>query len=570
MAAPNPSTRILVVASDERQKEIASVFLAEQAGDPFVCHPCCVDSASLDSSNIYEMISSKVKEHRCHIVLIEKGLLSSCSVDYTVLSKAASPAQCIVLTSATTGTNQATSIFMCGVLLLSVNGSQTPAIISKVRWKDLARELGINPEVILEEEVRKLGVPAEHVADAVSEIRELLQRMYPSAKEMTLVQLEVPSPSLEKRQTRTIVLYLVVDSRLPVILKITSRERIEHEVSNYREHIDGRLHGFRYARMQESKLLWNFGAVVYHLIGARPNEVKSFSDFYQQQEDVKKIQASLENLFAGVWKDLYTDSKPAPHQSLFKQYDEAWSRIRLKQQKPTWSQKLRDKVNGTSALAKPSLTFPGILLEFPNPTRWALENHERFLLHRTRQAVTHGDLHADNIFIDEHGNPWLIDFERSGCGPILQDFVELECDLVTRLFKPGNSDLSMIYHLGLILARPESLTKPLVDNEWLKKLKIEDLFADPDVEKLLSVIGTIRSIAARLTHDPDVREYFWGLLMNTLFLVGALEPDTTRYQRALLLGSVLCKRLSNWRNNAQPPAWPPAEWINATGSPYAP
>lgn len=570
MAAPNPFTRILVVASGERQKEIASHISPEWAGETFVCHPWCIDPVSLDGTNICELISSKVKEHRCHIVLIEKGLLASCPIDLVHLREAVSPAQCLALANATTGTNQATIAFMSGIMLISLNGVQTQSIISRIRWKDLARDLEITPEVILKEEVKKLGVPDDHVADAVLEIRELLQRMYPSAKEMAITQLIVPSPSSEKRQTRTIVLDLRVDDRLPVILKIASRERIENEVSNYRNYIDGRLYGFRYARMEEHKLLWHFGAVVYHLLGARLNEVESFSDFYQKQEDVRKIQASLEYLFMGVCKDLYANSKRAPPQSLFKQYDESWSRIRLKQQKPVWSQKLRDKVNDTSALAKLSLTFPGIPFELPNPARWALEHHEKLLIHHTRQAVTHGDLHADNIFIDEHSYPWLIDFERSGWGPILQDFVELECDLITRLFKPESSDLSLFYYLSLILARPKSLSKPLVDDDWLRGLKIEDLFADPDVEKVLSVIGTIRSIAARLTHDPDVREYLWGLLMNTLFLVGALEPDTIRYQRALLFGSVLCKRLSNWRNNALPPAWPPPEWMNATGSPYAP
>jgi len=566
MVAPSPSTRVLIVASDERQMEGISRFLSDQpdgVGEPFDCHTCLLDSVSLDDARICARISHQVREHRCHIVFIANGLDKSCPIDYDRLHEAALPAKCFMLANSTVGTNNAARIFTSNVMLISLKGSQPRhvqlSIINKVRWQGVARDLEITPEVILEEEVSKLGISAnQEVGDTVSEIRELLMYLCPSAKEMAITQLPgVSFPSLEKRQTKTIVLNLRVDDRLPVILKITTRERIEHEVSNYREHIDGRLHGSQYARMEEHKVLWNFGAVVYHLLGGRLDEFKPLSEVYQE-EDVEKVEKSIKRLFADVWKEPYARPKKAPPQSLFRQYDEVWSRIRLKQHKPTWSQKLRDKVSDANALARSSFTFPGIPLEFPNPAAWALANHERLSPHGTRQAITHGDLHADNVLVDEHGKPWLIDFERSGWGPILQDFVELECDLVTRLFMPESKDLSSLYYLSLILARPESLAKPLVDDDWLKALKIEDFGSD--FGKVLSVIGTLRSTAARLAHDPDMREYLWGLLMNTLFLVAALEPETIRYQRALLFGSVLCRRLSDWRNNARPPVWPPPEW----------
>jgi thiamine kinase-like enzyme len=48
----------------------------------------------------------------------------------------------------------------------------------------------------------------------------------------------------------------------------------------------------------------------------------------------------------------------------------------------------------------------------------------------TSIAITHGDLHAGNLLIDDSNNIWVIDFERTGEGHVLQDFIELESDLI--------------------------------------------------------------------------------------------------------------------------------------------
>jgi hypothetical protein len=44
----------------------------------------------------------------------------------------------------------------------------------------------------------------------------------------------------------------------------------------------------------------------------------------------------------------------------------------------------------------------------------------------TYRSITHGDLNGGNIFVDKGGRPWLIDFFKSGWGPVLRDLAELE------------------------------------------------------------------------------------------------------------------------------------------------
>lgn len=50
-------------------------------------------------------------------------------------------------------------------------------------------------------------------------------------------------------------------------------------------------------------------------------------------------------------------------------------------------------------------------------------------------SVIHGDLHSKNIFINKEAKAWLIDFEKTGIGPILYDFVTLELHLRTTLLE---------------------------------------------------------------------------------------------------------------------------------------
>ena len=70
------------------------------------------------------------------------------------------------------------------------------------------------------------------------------------------------------------------------------------------------------------------------------------------------------------------------------------------------------------------------------------------------QAYTHGDLHADNVYADQHGRTCIIDYEKSGPGYILRDFVELETDIRLRLLPLKAKDLLLAYRLDLLLLEP--------------------------------------------------------------------------------------------------------------------
>ncbi len=192
------------------------------------------------------------------------------------------------------------------------------------------------------------------------------------------------------------------------------------------------------------------------------------------------------------------------------------------------------------------LVFPEWRGEYPNPLGWILEHEADSHIPTAKQAITHGDLHGDNLFIeDEHA--WAIDFERSGYGPILRDFVELEQDIITRLVMLPTDDLRLFRDLAVTLSTPRTPTD---------LLELPEGNQNQEITKCLDVINALRSLAYDLTGYRDMREYYWGLLLDSAFAVMSTEKQSTKWWRGLLFASVLSARLSHWDTE-----WPPADWL---------
>jgi Ternary complex associated domain 9 len=171
-----------------------------------------------------------------------------------------------------------------------------------------------------------------------------------------------------------------------------------------------------------------------------------------------------------------------------------------------------------------------------NPVAWVLRHKADSTIPRTRQVITHGDLHGDNLFVDGT-HAWAIDFERSGPGPILRDFVELEVDIITRLVRFPEDNWRLFDEFVRVLAEPLEAASPLQPTPNLQ--------ADAETRKALGVITGLREIAREVTHYTDAREYLWGLLLDALFVAMLIPPPSPQRDRALLLGAVLCERLGS-------------------------
>jgi hypothetical protein len=152
-------------------------------------------------------------------------------------------------------------------------------------------------------------------------------------------------------------------------------------------------------------------------------------------------------------------------------------------------------------------------VQIVNPIEWLIAHvvdggdQDVSRVTETRIAVTHGILHGDNLLVDDSGNTWAIDFERSGERHILQDFIELEADIINRL-EAYNQNIASFYKLCLTV----------IGQSTLQEFDLHEMERrGPDVKKALQAISVLRTLAGQCTGILDVRQYllivqyhFWG------------------------------------------------------------
>jgi CheY-like chemotaxis protein len=355
-------------------------------------------------------------------------------------------------------------------------------------------------------------------------------------------------------QSRAVILKVSESNREPVAVKIADTGRIRDEVRNYERFVRGRLGGNFYANLENHVVLWDLGGAIYKFIGAS-DQVVTFTTYYANNPP-EHIQQTLERLFGRTWSRLYGDRRPQKR-SLFAEYSHVWGE--------KWQSRLGDFPDQELLLDSPELPQ-----HLPKPVAWLIkrvglgqsDGVDASYFPDAYQAITHGDLQGDNVFVGEFREAWVIDYERTGWGPILQDFVELEVDILTRLAKFPAQQLPEFYKLITAVISPKTLGAPLPTTTM-----------HPEALKALKVIRCLRRLAAEQTSTQDARQYLWGLLLNAVFRVtlllkqedadGPREESQPQQERAaaLLLGSLICQRLDYWDSTWPPLDWPPVREI---------
>lgn len=338
--------------------------------------------------------------------------------------------------------------------------------------------------------------------------------------------------------TRSLILKAWHNDLQPVVVKLARVQRIEAERQRYRDHIEGKLAGRFYARLERSVVLWDLGGIVYEFLGSPLGAMQLFSRYYAAAP-AKQIGHTLDHLFGATWGEHYRAAVVSGHPSLFEAYTGVWGR--------EWHARLL-------RFAGPPICFDALGL--CDPVRWVcarvglrggLDTSPRAPFY---QALGHGDMLGDNVFVDEYDRTWTLDYERCGPGPSHQDFAELEADILTHLADLPPDDNATFLRLAVAAAQPKLLDQPLA---------IAD--EHPGARKALKVVAKLRRLAGAHTGSADAWLYLWGVLFNTVFsatLLGETPEYADRRARALLLGSVICHRLEHWND-----PWPPEEWSEA-------
>lgn len=393
------------------------------------------------------------------------------------------------------------------------------------------------------------------------EADELISRLFAEHRHVTLELIDnlvELSERVSAPRGKTRVFRATVDFRsVNHVVKLSRVDKIRREIENYNKYLkDGLPGNYRPEKVGEA-LLWDLGAVAYSYVGTSgldlPGESQTFTKYYRATGDVERILAPLRHFFGPTsWGSYYQRDRLQFEGSLFEAYDAVW-RGQLSQALAGWHAHDRTRV------------FPHLPALMINPTRWLAEHlYEVHFVGLLLEIVTHGDLHGDNLFVSPH-HAWPIDFERTGPGPSLRDFVELIQDIVTRIAQFEEGDLPVLYALAVAICRPD---RPDVEMDMPVAVR-----EHAEARKAFEVVQRLLKIAVELAHYRNRRELLWGLLLNSLFVATLLSEDEAdpRRTRSLLLASVICYRLERWGQDAWlPPELPRVEFTSVMAAPQPP
>jgi CheY-like chemotaxis protein len=394
-----------------------------------------------------------------------------------------------------------------------------------------------NPEILDNIAKSSLG---KHAGEYPDQIADIFARLFPTATKLRIEKLELRSVSSNIStvpRPNSVVLKVYEGDYEPFVVKLARATKINKEVKNYNTHIHRRLTGNFAARLERSSILWDIGGASYSYVGSF--DVKLFSSYYEERP-IADIKECLISFFSETWGKHYAQARDETNVSLFKLYSNVWG---------DWYE---SKVKNFTMADFTGLKALTEKLNIPDPIKWFKEKiaespNDLSIVKSTRVAITHGDLHGDNLLVDSKKNIWVIDFERCGEGHILQDFIELETDIFNRL-EEHNDNIPAYFKMCFTVLKQKKI------QEFEKS---ETASEDQRIEKALETISILRSLALQHTKITDAREYLYGLLFNMIFrAIMVQKTSPKKSQRALLLASFICHRLDHWDDSN----WTPAEF----------
>lgn len=321
---------------------------------------------------------------------------------------------------------------------------------------------------------------------------------------------------------RSVVAKVYPDHLQPMVLKLGHARRTRREYTNYQEYIHNQLPGLFYTHVEKHVAFWDLGGTIYSFVGAGQQVMPTFAIHYARTTAVDTILSPLYHLFCSVWQPHYAAAVPMEAPSLLTAYQEIFQlEEKLARIDPHLIEKLQAQ-----------LTRPLV-----DPVQWVRTSGEQSAIAGARQAVTHGDLHGDNLFVEED-HAWIIDFERTGPSHALRDFAELEMDIFARLLPQSAIEWATLYQLARLLVEPTAPDMPLAVDPLLAQ--------NPEIEKARQTISRLRHLAHGVVQYSDQREHLWALLFDALFVASVTAMPETQRLRALLYGSVICQRLADW------------------------
>jgi hypothetical protein len=310
-----------------------------------------------------------------------------------------------------------------------------------------------------------------------------------------------------------------------LMMKYGLVNEIEQETKNFQDikrFTDGQRHTIL-ERKARTRLL---GGIVYSLI----DKTLSFNDFYLTNNS-KTICFVLDDLFSKTCRKWYENRQPKRTMNMLELY---WMPAHNKYEELISC--FRHMY--PSYIDKPRITFHGLEGDFVNPIYHHFVKNKPIYL-PVHTAITHGDLHGENLLVDRDNHTWMIDFYRTGEGHIFRDFVALETTIKFQLF--NEEDLGVLYEFEKIVQAPK---------EFSENLDRSSFPMSEDTDKVFDAIECLRKHAGRVVQpSEEIRDYYAGLFYQTMNLIryyNLLQFKQRKYY-ILLSAAMLCEKLDSWQ-----------------------
>ncbi len=398
----------------------------------------------------------------------------------------------------------------------------------------------------LEDVLRKLFFDSEHLT---------LKHLTPGAGGSGVVQVQPTTAGVEGEY---------------VIVKFGQRDNMLKEIGNFMRYVQPYAGRHTTALVGDKEETLSFGAARFSLVGHSGGEPRSFNAFYRQAS-VEEVQRVLGFVFGSActrwyagkrdWADPELDHRPERFGAgrlrdrkdvlavTFEEQKGLDPKVKRNELKEALAKGFEGKVLFNSQFRQVDesqfeVTFsnpPEKILSLPDPIHFIETKRSEFPL-PAYWAITHGDLHSGNILVDEEEHAWLIDFYKTGWGPALRDFAQLEAAIRLELLETNN--------LRALSYFEEACLKPRRFNQ---KIDLDNnVFGLEELNKAIQAITYLRELVMKVAETPDMKEYYIGLLYHTLKL-STWEGSPTqerefevRQRHALISAGLICDRLLRW------------------------
>ncbi len=341
----------------------------------------------------------------------------------------------------------------------------------------------------------------------------------------------------------------------PIVAKFGARESMAHEIACYKQYVEPFVLPRSTSLVGQPALTNRLGACKFRFVGLSRDHLQDFNAYYRDPRvaDGQVVQA-IADLFEHTCKIWYkgkrgwsTSGNPIAgirigefyRRQLSFDQAENWQELQQNLDKIVQSSArhgvIFQRIDDTRLEMQVEDCHPVTLLD---PLVF-LRDHEAALPQPSFRSVTHGDLNSRNIFVDEGGRTWLIDFFRTGWGPVLRDVGELESGVKFELLQ--TSDFARLYAFEQAVLAPDRFDQPIeLNSHW----------HTPEFVRAIHAIAKLRSIAADLSETQDVGEHYVGLLYYALKMMTwrgissvDVERQAIRARHALLSAALICEKL---------------------------